>query len=104
MDRSLDEFVGGDGEREPTADTDDGDEAATNVSGAERGEDTVDADPGAEDSEDADVGTDPSLTVRPAESTMDWTPGGAACASCDRSVERRWRDDGRLVCDDCKEW
>lgn len=37
-------------------------------------------------------------------STFDWSPGGAPCAACGDRVERRWRDDGRLVCEECKAW
>ena len=40
----------------------------------------------------------------PAVSTFDWTPNGAACAACGTGVERRWREDGELVCADCKAW
>ena len=82
----LDEFAGGDGPGD--AQTRDGET------------DDVDGTGGADESGDAD----PSLQVRPAESTMAWTPGGAACAECERSVERRWRDEGRLVCIGCKRW
>ncbi|MFC5970855.1 hypothetical protein ACFPYI_05865 [Halomarina salina] len=89
MDRSLDEFVGGSAES------------------AESGGETDDVDDTPEHAtETGENGTDskPSLTVNPAESTMDWTPGGAACGACESTVERRWRDDGRLVCIDCKNW
>lgn len=37
-------------------------------------------------------------------STFDWSPDGAPCAACGDRVERRWRDDGRLVCEQCKTW
>lgn len=40
----------------------------------------------------------------PAVSTYAWSPEGGACADCDELVETRWRDDGDLVCADCKEW
>lgn len=37
-------------------------------------------------------------------STFDWSPNGAPCAACQDQVKRRWRDNGRLVCESCKEW
>lgn len=40
----------------------------------------------------------------PAVSTSDYRPDGAACDACGASVRRRWRDDGALVCADCKDW
>lgn len=58
---------------------------------------------------------DPSA-VGPARPTYGWTPGGAECADCGATVDRRWRGDGtgegsavgdrelRMVCADCKEW
>lgn len=47
----------------------------------------------------------PDGGVERAAPTHGWTPGGAACAGCGDTVERRWRaDDGEMVCDDCKEW
>jgi hypothetical protein len=101
MDRSLDEFAEARGEEEG-ADPDPSDD------GVEPTDDgAAPTDDGDGTTEDGDGATDDdgrSLTVRPAESTMGWTPGGAVCAACGRSVERRWRDDGRLVCPDCKEW
>jgi hypothetical protein len=42
--------------------------------------------------------------VEPATATYAWTPGGDACADCGATVERRWVDEGRLVCVDCKDW
>lgn len=37
-------------------------------------------------------------------STFAWSPDGAPCATCEDQVECRWRDDGHLVCESCKEW
>ncbi len=42
--------------------------------------------------------------VEPAVSTYAWRSDATACAACGEQVERRWRDDGRLVCADCKDW
>jgi hypothetical protein len=47
---------------------------------------------------------EPADAAEPAVSTYDWTPDGADCADCGATVERRWRDDGELVCTDCKTW
>lgn len=35
-------------------------------------------------------------------STYAW--GSYACRRCGNEVERVWRDDGDLVCSDCKSW
>ncbi|MFD1511675.1 DUF7573 domain-containing protein [Halomarina rubra] len=101
MDRSLDEFLASD-----EGDEDDEDEGEGE---SVDGDGHTDADATADAATDADATTEsddasPSLTVHPAESTMDWTPGGAACAVCGESAERRWRDDEGLVCLDCKTW
>lgn len=45
---------------------------------------------------------DPS-EVDPAASTAVWTPGGT-CGECGEAAERRWRQAGTLVCDECKRW
>lgn len=91
-DRALDEFLG----------TDDGDGADDGDDGdAERGDevavdDGVSVDDGAADPGDESAGA--------AVSTTAFAPEGAACESCGASVRRRWRDDGALVCADCKAW
>jgi len=76
-DASLDEFVD-DGS---TASTD-GNAAATESGAAETAADGVD----------------------PATTTYAWSGDGAACAACGTVVERRWQQDGSLVCSACKEW
>lgn len=110
MDRSLDEFA--------TDDEADGEDDTTGSETVERtGNDTTTEAGDGESDENGDGddendqrGDRPadtakaSLTVRPAESTMDWTPDGAACAVCEKRVERRWRDEAGLVCLDCKTW
>jgi hypothetical protein len=57
------------------------------------------------DDDECDVGEEPdeSDTVDPAEPTATWRADGA-CEACGATVERRWRDDGALVCVDCKGW
>ena len=44
-------------------------------------------------------GDDPGVVL-----TTAWTPDGAPCATCGETVERRWRQDGALVCAECKTW
>jgi hypothetical protein len=79
-DRSLSDFVGGGhGESDAAADGDDTDSAP------------------------ADAGSE-SAAVDPLATTYAWSPSGAVCASCGATVERRWRDEGDLVCTDCKSW
>lgn len=82
-DRSLDEFAGtgsSDAE-EPAADEGSGD--AGDGHDVER----LDDDPGGDT----------------ATSTA-WTAAGAGCQRCGARVSRRWRDDGDLVCAECKQW
>ncbi len=42
--------------------------------------------------------------VTPTVTTYGWTPRNATCDACGESAKRRWRDDGAMVCRDCKEW
>jgi len=91
-DRSLEEFVGG---------SDAGSESA--------GSDDDSSEGGATSPDDADAGPrddcgDDGGDVEPIESTYGWSIDGVACESCGATVESRWRDDGILVCADCKEW
>lgn len=87
-DRSLEEFLDAESAPDPAAA-----DATASAAGEEREAGrSGDADPAA------------GLAVRPARSTMDWTPGGADCEACGASAERRWRDGERLVCEACKEW
>lgn len=50
------------------------------------------------------AGRDGDAPAGPAASTSRWVPDGAACSGCGADVGRLWRDDGELVCSDCKEW
>jgi NADH pyrophosphatase NudC (nudix superfamily) len=82
------------------------DDPATGDAGAGTGDE---ADPTAREAEDADdVTADDSAAeveaVEPATSTYAWWGDGAACEACGARVDRRWQQDGRLVCPDCKEW
>jgi len=42
--------------------------------------------------------------IAPATTTYAWDGGGAACEACGEVVERRWQQDGGLVCVACKDW
>lgn len=97
-DTSLDQFVDatdesdGEGADEPTdEETAEDDTAAEEVAGDadDRGSSVVPVAPG---------------DVEPAVSTATWTPGGGVCKVCDSTTERRWRENGTLVCVDCKDW
>jgi len=101
-DASLDDFLDGGEESEgseSTAATGDGDAAGDAVSGAETDADEHNDADGARDPEAAD-----DETVVPAVTTYAWSPDGAACADCGEVVERRWEQDGQLVCGACKAW
>ena len=113
-DTSLDDFIGGDDASEESGPADpnapggaggaepasgDPEAAGTATDGADAGSDT-NTDPEA----DAHTDAGEEAAAEPASPTFDWTPGGAACAACGEHVERRWADDGRLVCAACKGW
>lgn len=36
--------------------------------------------------------------------TARFSPDGTPCEGCGAVVTRRWHDDGRFVCADCKNW
>jgi len=113
-DRSLDDFLdagsdGADGDDNAGADGDDnagadagesdaGDDGVGGAGDEGRGELTTDG-----DGADTEPSADPDA-VEPAVSTYVWGAAGTACAACGDSVQRRWRQDDLLVCDDCKEW
>jgi len=84
-DASLDDFLG------------------TGGSEGSDGETSESADPvGAEaDEPAAEPGSGETVS---AETTYAWDGAGAACDSCDEVVERRWQQDGGLVCVACKDW
>lgn len=89
-DASLDQFVGG-GDDE-AGDTDASDDGDATPADEER--------PG----EDADTETTSGGDPTPATTTYAWSDEGTQCAACGEVVERRWQQDGTLVCVDCKEW
>jgi len=96
-DRSLEEFTGGpETESEGESSETDGEAAGSedDASGrtGERGSGEIDDSEGT--TRDAD----------PIEAVYGFSPGGATCESCGRTVQGRWRDGERRVCVDCKEW
>ncbi|MFW5950183.1 MAG: DUF7573 domain-containing protein [archaeon] len=69
--------------------------------GAEDGTDREDSEPA--DTRDTACRPEPE-TVEPATTTFAFAPSGASCERCGDTVEKRWGQDGALVCVDCKEW
>ncbi|WP_324756376.1 DUF7573 domain-containing protein [Haloarcula sp. GH36] len=65
-------------------------------------EDATGSDPTSDDGTATDRGE--SDAIEPATTTYAWSDDGAACAACGTVVERRWQQDGSLVCPACKEW
>lgn len=48
---------------------------------------------------------DDRSTTKPTERpTSEWLRDGSECENCGETVARRWRDDGQMVCNDCKDW
>lgn len=88
---SLDEFFESDGEDET--------DAARSDDGTAADADERDSD-SASDGEPARTGED----VAPATTTARWSPSGDTCERCGAGVDRAWRDEGCLVCPDCKDW
>ena len=54
--------------------------------------------------EDDTEGQSPDVNDDTVTVTFTWSDGGGPCADCGGTVVRRWTDDGRLVCGDCKGW
>jgi hypothetical protein len=99
-DRSLDEFAGAGSEE-----TENGQTAGEESEDAGENDRAVDTE--SENGQAADANGhadrfDPADD--PATSTAAWTAAGAGCQQCGAQVSRRWRDDGDLVCAECKEW
>lgn len=97
-DASLDDFLdAGDREVEPGEPDDEPSSEGDSVV------ESADDDQG-DTTDPAEVTSAGEAAVEPAGATYDWTPGGAACEACGVVVERRWRDEDALVCEDCKNW
>jgi hypothetical protein len=81
-------------------DDDQSDDASLSEFVPDEGTDDTHAEDDTHDGDDPHGEDDPD----PAVSTSDYRSGGADCEACGVAVERRWRDDGALVCADCKAW
>lgn len=87
-DASLDQFIGGESDERSEESTGDG---ATEQPAAGSGPD-----------EAAGQATEPEPDE--AATTYAWSDNGTTCERCGETVERRWQQDGRLVCPGCKDW
>lgn len=93
-DASLDDFM-------PDSDESDAEDATPSS------ETTAEPEPDSPSETAAEEGDSPAVTtadVEPAVSTYAWSSDETACEACGERVERRWRDDGELVCSACKDW
>lgn len=102
-DRSLDEFVGSGST--PTSD-DSESEIAESAEPPEEIE-TISERPESTlpDAEQPAADPDPPIDdAEPATATSAWHSDGASCERCGERTDRRWTDDGALVCVDCKTW
>jgi len=103
-DASLDDFLGGESSEQSEAA-----EAAAARADEESASETEPADAteaetaSSEDGEPAADG-EPTADIEPAKTTYAWSDEGATCEDCGETVERRWQQDGGLVCIDCKDW
>ncbi|MDS0280583.1 DUF7573 domain-containing protein [Haloarcula onubensis] len=86
---SLDDFLGGES----------GEDAEAQQADAEAGEaahtESGETDPAAAAETDG---------VEPATTTYAWDGAGAECGACGETVQRRWQQEGELVCVECKDW
>ena len=105
--RSIDEFVGADGESEDTGNHSD----AVDNSDTGSNDETDDTDDTAaiDDTDDTAAIDDTDDTaaiddsVEPAIPTAAWTAEDT-CDRCGESTQRSWYEDGALVCAECKTW
>lgn len=97
---SLDDFLGGDPEDESDGSPSDDQADAVDSESSEE----VTAAEGVTDSPPETAAETNAKAATSARTTYGWTPGGADCAECGETVERRWRDGDALVCADCKSW
>jgi hypothetical protein len=106
-DASLDDFLGGDGEDEQ--DTGPTDPETSEEQGADDGAadgDRAGTEPAAPgtDAAGAEADGETASAVTPATTTYAWSDEGTTCEACGEPAERRWHQDGALVCPGCKEW
>ena len=110
-DRSLEEFAtgsAGDDGTDPDV-PDDGSEPTVDDDSEPTADDDSEptADDGSEprDVDDPDpIDTGRDAPVEPLSPTYQWSPAERPCGVCGDDVAVRWRADGELVCEACKEW
>lgn len=104
-DRSLDEFAVSES---PVSESAEGDGATSEERTAPDEERTKATDESAPTTTNADptaAEPEPPLDdADPVTPTSTWTADGADCERCGERADRRWTDDGSLVCVDCKTW
>jgi len=100
-DASLDQFIGAESDEQGEESTEA--DVATEAEASVEGEVPEQSVPGAKPDEAAGPETEPEPD-EPARTTYAWSDEGTTCKSCGETVERRWRQDDRLVCPDCKDW
>ena len=102
-DASLDDFLGGESSEQSEAA-----EAAAARAGEESASETEPADATEAETASSDgepaADAEPAADIEPAKTTYAWSDAGTTCEDCGETVERRWQQDGGLVCIDCKDW
>ncbi|MFC7027243.1 hypothetical protein ACFQJ5_05955 [Halomicroarcula sp. GCM10025324] len=114
-DASLDDFLGsGDDDADEERDTgstdadgsetERGDDPATDAGTAETEAGASDEEADSTDGDDGETAPEDGRDVAPATTTYAWSDEGTTCEECGAPAERRWQQDGALVCPDCKVW
>jgi hypothetical protein len=80
------------------------DAASRNADGNDREADPDDTGSDPDDTETGPVDSETDSDDPDPAPTATWQPGGVPCDDCGARADRRWRDDGGLVCADCKGW
>lgn len=93
-DASLDQFLPDESDEQHSEPAEEPEPTASEAGGEQSETDA------ATEAPDASPGDD----TEPAATTYAWDGAGEACADCGEPVERRWQQDGDLVCIECKDW
>ncbi|ACV11569.1 conserved hypothetical protein [Halorhabdus utahensis DSM 12940] len=102
-DASLNEFLGDEGESATATESADDEAASGSELPAETATESESADDeAATQTQRADEASEEA--VEPATTTSEFAPAGAECDACGASIDRRWYQDGDLVCAACKDW
>lgn len=100
-DASLDQFLTDESDEQCSVSAEEPKPTASEAGGEQSETD------GAETAADDETEPDPAAatdTVEPAATTYAWSGEGTACEACGEVVERRWQQEGGLVCIECKDW